>query len=101
MTRIDKRNPNELRSVFLGPGFAKFAHGSCFVKFGDTHVLCTATIEEKVPHFLKIQKQDGLQPNTECFLVLLKTELTERQRKANNLDVLKKFNDLLGEVFAQ
>ena len=48
-----------------------------------------------------IQKQDGLQPNTECFLVLLKTELTERQRKANNLDVLKKFNDLLGEVFAQ
>ena len=56
MTRIDKRNPNELRSVFLGPGFAKFAHGSCFVKFGDTHVLCTATIEEKVPHFLKNTK---------------------------------------------
>jgi ribonuclease PH len=56
MTRIDKRNPNELRPVFLGPGFAKFAHGSCFVKFGDTHVLCTATIEEKVPHFLKNTK---------------------------------------------
>lgn len=53
MTRNDKRNPSDLRPVFLGPGFAKYAHGSCFVKFGDTHVLCTATVEEKVPHFLK------------------------------------------------
>jgi ribonuclease PH len=56
MTRIDKRNPSALRPVFLGPGFAKYAHGSCFVKFGDTHVLCTATIEEKVPPFLKNTK---------------------------------------------
>ena len=56
MTRIDKRNTDDLRPIFLGPGFAKFAHGSCFVKFGDTHVLCTATIEEKVPPFLKNTK---------------------------------------------
>ena len=53
MTRLDKRLTNELRTVFLGPGFAKHAHGSCFVKFGDTHVLCTATVEDKVPHFLR------------------------------------------------
>lgn len=51
--RIDKRQLNDLRTVFLGPGFAKYAEGSCFVKFGDTHVLCTATIEEKVPSFLR------------------------------------------------
>lgn len=51
--RIDKRQPNKLRPVFLGPGFAKYAEGSCFVKFGDTHVICTATIEERVPPFLK------------------------------------------------
>lgn len=51
--RVDKRKPNELRPVFLGMGFAKYAEGSCFVKFGDTHVLCTATIEEKVPPFLR------------------------------------------------
>lgn len=56
MTRIDKRSAQDLRPVFLGAGFAKFAHGSCFVKFGDTHVLCTATIEEKVPSFLKNTK---------------------------------------------
>jgi ribonuclease PH len=51
--RIDKRLANELRPIFLGPGFAKHAHGSCFVKFGDTHVLCTATVEDKVPPFLR------------------------------------------------
>lgn len=51
--RHDKRQANQLRQVFFGPGFAKFAHASCFVKFGDTHVLCTATVEDKVPHFLK------------------------------------------------
>jgi ribonuclease PH len=51
--RNDKRKPNELRSVFLGPGFAKYAEGSCFVKFGDTHIICTATVEEKVPPFLR------------------------------------------------
>ncbi len=55
-TRLDKRKPNELRSVFLGPGFAKYAEGSCFVKFGDTHVICTATVEEKVPPFLRNTK---------------------------------------------
>jgi ribonuclease PH len=53
MMRLDQRKPNELRQVFLGPGFAKFADGSCFVKFGDTHVLCTATVEDRVPHFLR------------------------------------------------
>lgn len=51
--RKDKRKANELRSVFLGPSFSKYAEGSCFVKFGDTHVICTATIEEKVPPFLR------------------------------------------------
>ncbi len=53
MSRIDKRLAHDLRPVFLGPGFAKHAHGSCFVKFGDTHVLCTATVEDKVPQFLR------------------------------------------------
>ena len=51
--RLDKRKLNELRSVFLGTGYMKHAHGSCFVKFGDTHVVCTATVEDKVPPFLK------------------------------------------------
>ena len=51
--RPDRRQPAELRPVFLGPSFVKYAEGSCFVKFGDTHVICAATIEEKVPPFLR------------------------------------------------
>ena len=51
--RKDKRKTNELRSIFLGPSFSKYAEGSCFVKFGDTHIICTATVEEKVPPFLR------------------------------------------------
>jgi ribonuclease PH len=42
-----------MRRVSLEPGFAKYAEGSCLVKFGDTHVLCTASIDEKVPSFLR------------------------------------------------
>lgn len=51
--RQEGRAANELRPMFLGLGFAKFAQGSCFVKYGDTHVLCTATIEDRVPPFLR------------------------------------------------
>jgi ribonuclease PH len=42
-----------MRAVLLEPGFAKYAEGSCLVRFGDTHVLCAATVEEKVPPFLR------------------------------------------------
>ncbi len=53
MPRPSGRAPHELRQVRLEPGFAKYAEGSCLARFGDTHVLCTATIEEKVPPFLR------------------------------------------------
>ena len=51
--RPSKRAPDALRAVSLEPGFAKHAEGSCLVKFGDTHVLVTASLEEKAPPFLK------------------------------------------------
>lgn len=47
------RKPFELRSLQFKPAVAKYAEGSCLTCFGDTHVLCTATVEEKVPFFLK------------------------------------------------
>lgn len=53
MYRKNKRQIDQLRTVFLGPNFVKHAEGSCFVKFGDTHVICSATIEEKVPPFIR------------------------------------------------
>ncbi|MEX2642624.1 MAG: ribonuclease PH [Acetobacterales bacterium] len=51
--RPSGRAPDELRQVKLEPGFAKYAEGSCMVRFGDTHVLCTASVEDRVPPWLR------------------------------------------------
>ncbi len=51
--RPSGRAADELRPISLEPGFAKYAEGSCMARFGDTHVLCAATVEERVPPFLK------------------------------------------------
>lgn len=44
---------DQLRSITLEPGYNKYAEGSCLVRCGDTHVLCTASVDEMVPRFLK------------------------------------------------
>ncbi len=51
--RFEHRPANALRPLELIVGAAKYAEGSCLVKCGDTHVLCTATVEERIPPFLK------------------------------------------------
>ncbi len=51
--RPSGRRPDQLREITFETGFAKHAEGSCLAKFGDTHVLCTASLEEKVPPFLR------------------------------------------------
>ncbi|HEX9809422.1 MAG TPA: ribonuclease PH [Alphaproteobacteria bacterium] len=51
--RPSGRAPDELRAVTLEAGANKYAEGSCLARFGDTHVLCTATVEERVPFFLR------------------------------------------------
>jgi ribonuclease PH len=51
--RPSGRTPEAMRPVRLEPGFAKYAEGSCLTRFGDTHVLCTATVEDRVPPFLR------------------------------------------------
>ena len=53
MERPSKRLPNELRKVTIEPNVNKHAEGSCLIKCGDTHVICTATIEEKVPMWMR------------------------------------------------
>lgn len=49
MSRVDGRAPNALRPVTITRGFMKFAEGSCLIEFGETKVICTATVEERVP----------------------------------------------------
>ncbi|MFQ5985113.1 MAG: ribonuclease PH [Alphaproteobacteria bacterium] len=51
--RPSGRAPDELRPVSLEPSAAKYAEGSCLARFGDTQVLCTATVEGRVPPFLR------------------------------------------------
>ncbi|WP_102960399.1 ribonuclease PH [Mangrovicella endophytica] len=51
--RPSKRRADEMRPVSLERGVSRHAEGSCLVKFGDTHVLCLASLEEKVPGWLR------------------------------------------------
>src|SRR6202790_16321 len=51
--RPSGRAPDQLRPVSLEPGYSRHAEGSCLVKFGDTHVLCTASVDEKVPPWMR------------------------------------------------
>ncbi len=51
--RPSGRTPDQLRDISFTRGFTKHAEGSCLVKFGDTHVLVTASLDEKVPPWLK------------------------------------------------
>jgi len=55
MTRPSGRQADQLRPVTIEPGFSRHAEGSCLITFGGTRVLCTASVEERVPPFLKGQ----------------------------------------------
>lgn len=53
MTRPSGRRPEQLRAVRIARNFTKHAEGSVLVEFGDTRVICTASVEESVPRFLR------------------------------------------------
>ena len=58
--RPDGRSPQTLRKISLERNYTKHAEGSVMVRFGDTHVLCTCSVEDKVPGFLKGKNQGWL-----------------------------------------
>jgi len=51
--RPSGRAPDQMRAITLEPGISRHAEGSCLARFGNTHVLCAATIEERVPPWLR------------------------------------------------
>lgn len=53
MTRPSGRSLDQMRDVEIIPHYSKHAEGSCLIKCGDTHVLCTASVEEKVPGWMR------------------------------------------------
>lgn len=57
MPRSSNRKNDQLRDIKFETGVALHAEGSCLVKFGNTHVLCTASVDESLPPFLRHQKQ--------------------------------------------
>jgi ribonuclease PH len=77
--RPSRRQPDELRAVTLERGVVKYAEGSCFVKFGDTHVLVTATLEDRLPPWLKGQARGWI---TAEYGMLPRATLERTRREA-------------------
>lgn len=59
MERIDGRDNNELRPVAITLGYQSFAEGSTLIELGKTRVLCSVSLEERVPNFLKGMGRGG------------------------------------------
>jgi len=78
--RPSRRQPDELRPVSLERGVVKYAEGSCFVKFGETHVLVTATLEDRLPPWLKGQARGWI---TAEYGMLPRATLERTRREAS------------------
>ncbi len=79
--RVDGRQADDLRPISIERGVAKFAEGSCLIKIGDTHVQVTATVEDRVPPFMK-GKGSG-------WLTAEYAMLARSGRQRNNRDPMK------------
>jgi ribonuclease PH len=77
--RPSGRQLNELRPVTIETGVTRHAEGSCLIKIGGTHVICTATLDERVPPFLK---NSGLGWVTAEYGMLPRATHTRMQREA-------------------
>jgi len=77
--RPSGRAPDQMRALSFEPGFTKHAEGSCLVSFGDTRVLVTASVEEKVPPFLRGKGQGWV---TAEYGMLPRATHTRGQREA-------------------
>lgn len=77
--RPSGREAGSLRAVTIEPDVAKHAEGSCLIRMGDTHVLCTASVEERTPPFLK---NTGLGWVTAEYGMLPRATTTRNRREA-------------------
>ena len=79
--RPSGRKIDQMREVSIETGVTRHAEGSCLIRMGDTHVLCTATIDERVPQFLK---NSGLGWVTAEYGMLPRATHTRMRREAKN-----------------
>ena len=80
MPRIDGRNNDQLRPTTITPGYSAFAEGSALVEVGLTRVVCTATLEDRVPFFLKGTGRGWI---TAEYGMLPRSTLTRSPRERN------------------
>ena len=79
--RPSGRAPDELRPISIEPNITKHAEGSCLIRCGDTQVLCTASVDEKAPPFLR---NTGLGWTTAEYGMLPRSTNTRNRREAKN-----------------
>jgi len=77
--RLDGRQPNELRAMTITPNYIKHAEGSVLIEVGGTKVICTATVEERVPPFMKGQGKGWV---TAEYSMLPRATQVRNQREA-------------------
>ncbi len=78
--RPSNRAPDELRKVSFERGVARYAEGSCLVRFGETHVLCTASLEDKPPQWLRGQGRGWV---TAEYAMLPRATATRTRRESS------------------
>ncbi len=79
MPRIDGRTSNQLRPVRIIPGYQEFSEGSVLIELGKTRVLCSVSVEEKVPNFLRGKGSGWI---TAEYSMLPRSTLTRNPREA-------------------
>ena len=80
MARVDGRDFDQLRDIQITPGFMTHAEGSVLIKMGGTHVICTASVEDRVPHFLMGKGQGWI---TAEYSMLPRATHTRTKRETN------------------
>ena len=80
MKRVDGRGYNELRSIKIIPDYQSFAEGSALIELGKTHVLCSVSVEERVPNFLKASGTGWI---TAEYAMLPRATVTRTQRDSS------------------
>ena len=80
--RSENRNFNELRNIEIIPDVNIYAEGSCLIKCGNTHVLCTASVDDKIPSWLKDQNRGWI---TAEYSLLPRATLTRVSRETHGV----------------
>jgi len=81
MTRVDARSPNQMRPVTITRDFIKHPEGSVLISIGDTKVICTASVDERQPRFMREQQMQGKGWVTAEYAMLPRSTSDRSQRE--------------------